>query len=68
MRGRALTLALGCRPKKKNTREGQKLMDYIINAYVRLRSGDADENGQDLQYTSARTLLGILRLAQALVR
>ena len=43
-------------------------MDYIINAYVRLRSGDADENGQDLQYTSARTLLGILRLAQALVR
>ena len=42
-------------------------MDYIVNAYVRLRSGEADE-GQELQYTSARTLLGILRLAQALVR
>jgi len=48
-------------------REGARLLDYIVNAYVRLRSGETDDI-QDLTYTSARTLLGILRLALALVR
>jgi len=48
-------------------REGARLLDYIVNAYVRLRSGETDDV-QDLTYTSARTLLGILRLSLALVR
>lgn len=40
--------------------------DYVVNAYVHLRSR-VDETA-DLQYTCARTLLSILRLATALAR
>ncbi len=40
--------------------------DYIVNAYVHLRS-KADETA-DFQYTCARTLLSVVRLSSALVR
>jgi len=46
---------------------GKGLIEYIISMYVKLRSisnNDQDEMG----YTSPRTLLGILRLSQALAR
>jgi len=44
--------------------------NYIVNSYVRLRKLSKDEEAQNKShtYTSARTLLGILRLAQALAR
>ncbi|KIL69837.1 hypothetical protein M378DRAFT_157073 [Amanita muscaria Koide BX008] len=43
---------------------------YIIDSYVRLRkvSKDEAEQKKSHSYTSARTLLGVLRLAQALAR
>jgi len=42
--------------------------DYIVNAYVAMRN-DVDQSIlRDLQYTSARTLLGIIRLSTALAR
>ena len=39
--------------------------DYVVNAYVHLRNND-DEMAQ-FQYTCARTLLSIVRMATALV-
>ncbi|TFK30025.1 minichromosome maintenance protein mcm7p [Coprinopsis marcescibilis] len=41
---------------------------YIVDSYVRLRKLSKDENNKTQTYTSARTLLGVLRLAQALAR
>jgi len=43
---------------------------YIVESYVKLRkaSKDESENRKAHTYTSARTLLGVLRLAQALAR
>ena len=43
---------------------------YIVDSYVRLRkiSKDEAEQKKSHSYTSARTLLGVLRLAQALAR
>ncbi|KAF8844833.1 minichromosome maintenance protein mcm7p [Paxillus ammoniavirescens] len=43
---------------------------YIVDSYVRLRKLSKDEAAQKKShtYTSARTLLGMLRLAQALAR
>ncbi|KAI6150646.1 MCM2/3/5 family-domain-containing protein [Pisolithus tinctorius] len=43
---------------------------YIVDSYVRLRklSKDAAEQKKSHTYTSARTLLGVLRLSQALAR
>ncbi|KIJ10524.1 hypothetical protein PAXINDRAFT_85941 [Paxillus involutus ATCC 200175] len=43
---------------------------YIVDSYVRLRKLSKDEAAQKKShtYTSARTLLGVLRLAQALAR
>ncbi|KAJ8594277.1 minichromosome maintenance protein mcm7p [Rhizopogon salebrosus TDB-379] len=43
---------------------------YIVDSYVRLRKLSKDETAQKKShtYTSARTLLGVLRLAQALAR
>lgn len=47
-----------------------EVSNYIVDAYVRLRkqSKDEEEQNKSHTYTSARTLLGVLRLAQALGR
>ena len=47
-----------------------ELTDYIVSAYVNMRQDDASEAARtgDFVHTSARTLLGVLRLAQALAR
>ncbi|WFD31913.1 DNA helicase [Malassezia sp. CBS 17886] len=44
--------------------------DYIVSAYVqlRMRHKHDEERGAAFTYTSARTLLGVVRLAQALAR
>lgn len=44
--------------------------NYIVDSYVRLRKLSKEEAAQKKShtYTSARTLLGVLRLAQALAR
>jgi DNA replication licensing factor MCM7 len=44
--------------------------NYVVDSYVRLRKASKDEEEQNTThtYTSARTLLGVLRLAQALAR
>lgn len=44
--------------------------DYVVQAYVRLRQiGKREEGGKkQFSHTSPRTLLGVLRLAQALAR
>ncbi|KAG5354091.1 hypothetical protein C0989_009789 [Termitomyces sp. Mn162] len=43
---------------------------YVVDSYVRLRkvSKEEEEQNKSHSYTSARSLLGILRLAQALAR
>ncbi|KAJ6531336.1 MCM-domain-containing protein [Mycena capillaripes] len=43
---------------------------YVVDSYVRLRKmgKEDEEQGRSHTYTSARTLLGVLRLAQALAR
>uniref|UniRef100_A0A182WL62 DNA replication licensing factor MCM7 n=1 Tax=Anopheles minimus TaxID=112268 RepID=A0A182WL62_9DIPT len=43
-----------------------ELTDYIVNAYVELRR--EARNSRDMTFTSARNLLGILRLSTALAR
>ncbi len=43
-----------------------ELTDYIVSAYVGMRSEEAHSDDAN-SYTTARTLLGILRLSQALV-
>ena len=47
-----------------------QVSNYVVDSYVRLRKISKDEERQNKShsYTSARTLLGILRLAQALAR
>lgn len=52
--------------KRKNPTIPADLTDYIVNAYVELRR-DA-RNNRDMTFTSARNLLGILRLSTALAR
>lgn len=44
--------------------------DYIVSAYVSMRrqGQDDEQRNQSFTYTSARTLLGVLRMAQALAR
>ncbi|GAB00055.1 uncharacterized protein L969DRAFT_20316 [Mixia osmundae IAM 14324] len=44
--------------------------EYVVGAYVQLRkqSKEDEDRNQAFTYTSARTLLGILRLSQALAR
>jgi DNA replication licensing factor MCM7 len=44
--------------------------EYVVEAYVRLRKQHKDKESQNKShtYTSARTLLGVLRLSQALAR
>ncbi|CAK5277563.1 unnamed protein product [Mycena citricolor] len=47
-----------------------EVSSYVVDSYVRLRKMGKidDEQNRSHSYTSARTLLGILRLAQALAR
>jgi DNA replication licensing factor MCM7 len=47
-----------------------QVSSYVVDSYVRLRKVSKDEEVQNKShtYTSARTLLGVLRLAQALAR
>ncbi|CCL99994.1 uncharacterized protein FIBRA_02019 [Fibroporia radiculosa] len=47
-----------------------EVSNYVVESYVRLRklSKDDEEQKKSHTYTSARTLLGVLRLAQALCR
>lgn len=42
------------------------LADYLVGAYVEMRK--EARNNRDMTYTSARTLLAILRLSTALAR
>ena len=44
----------------------ENLTDYIVSAYVEMRK--EARNNKDTTFTSARTLLGVLRLATALAR
>ncbi|KAG5676416.1 hypothetical protein PVAND_006254 [Polypedilum vanderplanki] len=52
--------------KRKNPTIPQDLTEYIVNAYVELRR--EARNNRDMTFTSARNLLGILRLSTALAR
>ena len=47
-----------------------QVSSYVVDSYVRLRKVSKDEEAENKShtYTSARTLLGVLRLAQALAR
>ncbi|KAH9930757.1 MCM-domain-containing protein [Fomitopsis serialis] len=47
-----------------------EVSNYVVESYVRLRKVSKDDEDQKKShtYTSARTLLGVLRLAQALCR
>merc|ERR1719242_2929748 len=52
--------------KKQTPGIPEELTDYIVGAYCEMRK-DA-RNNKDMTFTSARTLLGILRLSTALAR
>ena len=45
--------------KKRNPIIPEELTDYIVGAYCEMRK--AARNNKDMTFTSARTLLGILR-------
>ncbi len=46
----------------------EHLSDHIVSAYVSMREAEAKDQEHAKSYTTARTLLGILRLSQALAR
>ncbi|XP_014091304.3 DNA replication licensing factor Mcm7 [Bactrocera oleae] len=52
--------------KRKNPAIPDELTEYIVGAYVELRR--EARNQKDMTFTSARNLLGILRLSTALAR
>ncbi|XP_036338226.1 DNA replication licensing factor Mcm7 [Rhagoletis pomonella] len=52
--------------KRKNPTIPDELTEYIVGAYVELRR--EARNQKDMTFTSARNLLGILRLSTALAR
>ncbi|XP_005104285.1 DNA replication licensing factor mcm7 isoform X2 [Aplysia californica] len=52
--------------KSRNPTVPESLADYITGAYVEMRK--EARNNKDMTFTSARTLLAILRLATALAR
>ena len=56
------------RAREKRPTVPPQVSSYIVDSYVRLRKLSKDENNKTQTYTSARTLLGVLRLAQALAR
>lgn len=47
-----------------------QMSEYIVSSYVQMRKQQKEDEAEDKNYTyvSARTLLGVLRLAQALAR
>jgi len=51
--------------KRKNPIIPESLTDYITGAYIEMRK--EARNSKDTTFTSARTLLAILRLSTALV-
>eukprot|EP00743_Colponemidia_sp_Colp-15_P002899 GILK01003138.1.p1 GENE.GILK01003138.1~~GILK01003138.1.p1 ORF type:complete len:762 (+),score=171.51 GILK01003138.1:72-2288(+) len=46
----------------------KNLTDYIVGMYAELRQGESNTEKSGYSYTTPRTLLGILRLSQALAR
>ncbi|CAG8500110.1 2264_t:CDS:2 [Ambispora leptoticha] len=48
----------------------KEMSDYIVDSYVRLRQNQVEdtERKREFTYTSARTLLAVLRMSQALAR
>lgn len=56
--------------RQKRPTVPQAVSNYVVESYVRLRklSKDEEEQKKSHTHTSARTLLGVLRLAQALAR
>lgn len=56
--------------RQKRPTVPKAVSDYVVGAYVQLRKQqkDEEEKNQFFTYTSARTLLGVLRLSQALAR
>ncbi|KAF8511140.1 MCM2/3/5 family-domain-containing protein [Hysterangium stoloniferum] len=56
--------------REKRPTVPREVSDYVVKAYVRLRKmqKDQEESNKSHSYTSARTLLGVLRLSQALAR
>ncbi|PPQ71415.1 hypothetical protein CVT24_012233 [Panaeolus cyanescens] len=56
--------------RQKRPTVPREVSSYVVDSYVRLRKQSKDEefHNKSHTYTSARTLLGILRLAQALAR
>jgi DNA replication licensing factor MCM7 len=56
--------------RQKRPTVPKAVSDYVVGAYVQLRrqQKDEEERNQFFTYTSARTLLGVLRLSQALAR
>ncbi|KAJ2932899.1 hypothetical protein H1R20_g4189, partial [Candolleomyces eurysporus] len=56
------------RARQKRPTVPPQVSSYIVDSYVRLRKLSKDESNKTTTYTSARTLLGVLRLAQALAR
>ena len=70
-----LILYLSCRyyialARQRRPTVSREVSSYVVDSYVRLRKVSKDEEQQNKShsYTSARTLLGVLRLAQALAR
>lgn len=56
--------------RQKRPTVPKAVSDYVVGAYVQLRrqQKDDEDRNQFFTYTSARTLLGVLRLSQALAR
>lgn len=56
--------------RQKRPTVPREVSSYVVDSYVRLRKQSKDEELQNKShtYTSARTLLGVLRLSQALAR
>lgn len=56
--------------RQKRPTVPKAVSNYVVQAYVALRKDqkDQEERNQFFTYTSARTLLGVLRLSQALAR
>lgn len=56
--------------RKKRPTVPPQVSNYIVESYVRLRkhSQEKEKEKKAYTYTSARTLLGVLRLSQALAR
>jgi DNA replication licensing factor MCM7 len=58
------------RARRRRPTVPPEISNYIVDSYVRLRKigKDEEQQGKSHSYTSARTLLAVLRLSQALAR